>query len=282
MSHQQTQQPETQGAGSLEHAPQVAVRDGDQLLCPCCGAVLMYLSEDEPSEEPSQPPPPTYPKLPGMGPSPWDILGRRQDAEKEAAWQAYQQAEQAKQDERYAQYLASDDPQLCADYLTVPIDPDVAAYEFPDHAPPALPAPKRVRSQRKSDSPRQRQPKQTWQDVRLDPPYTYQQQRYMAWTFYHLKIQDLELQDKIRLKQAKIERQRNQLGGTQPIPSYQQYLPDETAPKVHPPVQVVEFDLHYWIEKVRQEANALHGDMSTTSDIRETQRKVLTYERGPP
>ncbi|WDI41098.1 hypothetical protein [Bremerella sp. P1] len=45
MSHHHASQPETHGAGSKGHAPQVAVRDGNRLLCPCCGEVLMVLPE---------------------------------------------------------------------------------------------------------------------------------------------------------------------------------------------------------------------------------------------
>ncbi|WDI39912.1 hypothetical protein [Bremerella sp. P1] len=49
MSHHHASQPETHGAGSKAHAPQVAVRDGNRLLCPCCGEVLMVLPEKPPS-----------------------------------------------------------------------------------------------------------------------------------------------------------------------------------------------------------------------------------------
>ncbi|WDI42987.1 hypothetical protein [Bremerella sp. P1] len=49
MSHHHASQPETHGAGSKGHAPQVAVRDGNRLLCPCCGEVLMVLPETPPS-----------------------------------------------------------------------------------------------------------------------------------------------------------------------------------------------------------------------------------------
>ncbi|WDI44325.1 hypothetical protein [Bremerella sp. P1] len=49
MSHHHAPQPEKHGAGSKGHAPQVAVRDGNRLLCPCCGEVLMVLPEKPPS-----------------------------------------------------------------------------------------------------------------------------------------------------------------------------------------------------------------------------------------
>ncbi|WDI43212.1 hypothetical protein [Bremerella sp. P1] len=45
MSHHHAAQPEKHGAGSKGHAPQVAVRDGNRLLCPCCGEVLLVLPE---------------------------------------------------------------------------------------------------------------------------------------------------------------------------------------------------------------------------------------------
>ncbi|WDI44190.1 hypothetical protein [Bremerella sp. P1] len=49
MSHHHAAQPEKHGAGHSGHAPQVAVRDGNRLLCPCCGEVLMVLPEKPPS-----------------------------------------------------------------------------------------------------------------------------------------------------------------------------------------------------------------------------------------
>ncbi|WDI41454.1 hypothetical protein [Bremerella sp. P1] len=49
MSHHHAAQSENHGAGSKGHAPQVAVRDGNRLLCPCCGEVLMVLPETPPS-----------------------------------------------------------------------------------------------------------------------------------------------------------------------------------------------------------------------------------------
>ncbi|WDI40006.1 hypothetical protein [Bremerella sp. P1] len=49
MSHHHAPQLETHGAGSKGHAPQVAVRDRNRLLCPCCGEVLLVLPETPPS-----------------------------------------------------------------------------------------------------------------------------------------------------------------------------------------------------------------------------------------
>ncbi|MEW4563121.1 hypothetical protein AB1K70_11380 [Bremerella sp. JC770] len=250
MSHHHNVQPETHGA----HAPQVAVRDGNRLLCPCCGEVLMVLSE-EASEAPADQDQAATAELP-YDPiskklySPWDAIVARQDAAKAAAWQAYDEAQREKQQQRYAEYLESDDPGFCADYLTVPIDPQVAAYEFPDEDPPQLPAKKRTPSSRASGGSRSRRHEKRWRDVPLNEPYSYQEKRYLAWTYYWLKLQDLELQEKIRVKQAKIVALRREQGIAGEVASYEAYLPSEELPQVQPHVEVVEFDLLDWLQRV--------------------------------
>lgn len=268
------EQPEKHGA----KAPQVAVRDGDRLLCPCCGQVLMYLSEEDPEGRPSeQPSATTYPKLPGMPPSPWDIIARRQDAQKEAAWEAYCQDQQAKQDQAYARYLQSDDPGFCADYLMMPIDPEVAAYEFPAEDPPTLPSQKKTRQPCGSHSKTHRQQKLRPQDISLEEPYSHDVKRYLAWTFYHLKVQDLELQEKILVKQTKLDRLRNEQGGVHEVACYEAFLPNEDVTKVRPHVEVVEFDLLHWIERVR--------DNEECTPYRNTRLSSVVHqgkERGPP
>ncbi|WDI40712.1 hypothetical protein [Bremerella sp. P1] len=279
MSHHHVAQLETHGAGSTEHAPQVAVRDGNRLLCPCCGEVLMHLAVEEPCEEPSPTPEPAYPKPPGMRPSPWEAIARRQDALKEAAWEAFQQAERAKQEARHAQFLASDDPGFCADYLTVPIDPHVAAYDFPEEDPPQLPSPKRTKQNRDEDSPTRRKRPKRWKDLPLEQPYTYQEKRYLAWSFYRLKLQDLELQEKIHTKQTKIECLRRELGASHEVPEYEPYLPSEDVPKVCPHVEVVEFDLLYWIDQVSVAQHA-QADLGVAPGLALNENQP--NERGPP
>ncbi|WDI42058.1 hypothetical protein [Bremerella sp. P1] len=276
MSHHHAPKPETHGAGSTEHAPQVAVRDGNRLVCPCCGEVLMYLSDDEPHEEPSPPQEPSC-KPPRMRPSPWDEIARRQDALKEAAWQAYEQAQKAEQEQRLAQFLASDDPGFCADYLTQPIDPEVAAYEFPEEDPPELPNPKRARQTRTTDSATSRPRSRRRHDLPLEQPHTHQEKRYLAWTFYHLKLQDLELQEKIHAKQAKIDCLRRELGGVRDVPSYEQHLPSENVPKVRPHIEVVEFDLQFWIEQVKRDQGYQSYESTRLKTVLEQAK-----ERGPP
>ncbi|MFN3148320.1 hypothetical protein [Bremerella sp.] len=276
MSHHHAPQPESHGAGSTEHAPQVAVRDGNRLLCPCCGEVLMYLPDDEPAQQPSPPQPPAA-KLPGMPPSPCDVIAQRQDAQKEAAWKAYRQAEKTQQQDLYAQYLASDDPEFCADYLTQPIDPEVAAYEFPTEDPPKLPSRKRTRPPNsRNPQPRKSRPN-AWRDIPLEEPYTYQEKRYMAWTFYQLKVQDLELQEQILARQERIEGLRRELGGPVELPSYEPHLPRCDVPKVRPQVKVVEFDLLHWIDQV---SDNIDGPVVQSSRLIPSGDKA--NERGPP
>ncbi|WDI43586.1 hypothetical protein [Bremerella sp. P1] len=277
MSHHHALQPETQGAGSTEHAPQVAVRDGNRLRCPCCGEVLMILADDESSEEPASSPKPPPFKTPRMRPSPWEAIARRQDAQKEAAWEAYCQAEKAQREALHAQFLESDDPEFCADYLTEPIDPEVAGYEFPEEDPPQLPSPKRTRPPRARDSETSRKQKAPRYDLHLKEPYTYQEKRYLAWSYYRLKLQDLELQEKIHVKQAKIDRLRRELGGVLETPLYEQHLPEANVPKVRPRVEVVEFDLLFWLDQV-----SLIDEERAPANLGVAPETNPANERGPP
>jgi len=275
MSHHHNAQPETHGA----HAPQVAVRDGNRLLCPCCGEVLMVLSVEAPDtsgdETPAAPAETPYGPISKKLYSPWDAIVARQDAAKEAAWRASAEAERAKHQQRYAEYLASDDPGFCADYLMVPIDPDVAAYKFPDEDPPQLPSAKRTTPRQASGTGRSRRNETRWRDVPLSEPYTYQEKRYLAWTYYWLKLQDLELQEKIRVKQAKIDALRRELGIAGEVASYEAYLPSEDLPQVQPHVEVVEFDLLDWLQRVPPQAIVI----PSSTRIHFLHR---AKERGPP
>jgi len=240
-------------------------------------------------ETPDQPAEPESPRAeePPLGPipkglySPWDAIAQRQDAAKEAAWQAYAEHQQAKQDQQYAQFLQSDDPQFCADYLTVPIDPEVAAYAFPEEDPPRLPGRKKTTKPSSRDTSSGRQRKTHWREVPLEEPLTYQQKRYLAWTYYHLKLQDLELQEKILAKQAKIDRLRRELGETETVCAYQAYLPQIDLPKVQPNVEVVEFDLLYWLDQVQSTNDHQQQDTGNQPRVR-LQPTRSPPKRGPP
>ncbi|WDI40429.1 hypothetical protein [Bremerella sp. P1] len=277
MSHHHAIQPEKHGAGSPEHAPQVAVRDGNRLLCPCCGEVLLYLSADQPREEPLPPPEPSNRKPPGMRPSPWEAIAWRQDAIQEAAWEAFNESRTAEQEALHTQFVESDDPEFCANYLTEPIDAEVAAYEFPVEDPPPLPSRKRTRPPRKRNSEARHNKRAPHHGLPLEEPYTYQEKRYLAWSFYHLKVQDLELQAKIRLKQAKIDCLRRDAGGDAAVLSYEKYLPNKDVPKVRPRVEVIEFDLMHWVEHVTRDQRS-----PSYESIRLKTLLEQVKERGPP
>ncbi|MEW4561593.1 hypothetical protein AB1K70_03650 [Bremerella sp. JC770] len=268
MSHHHHTQPESNGA----QAPQVAVRDGNRLLCPCCGEVLLVLAEEVPEERAEEPAEseqtPRYGPIPHGIYSPWDAIAARQDAAKQAAWAAFHASQNAKQEAEYAQFLASDDPKFCADYLSMPIDPAVAAYEFPTEDPPPLPSPKKPNQAGPRQAGAGRKRNQRGSDVPLHQPLTYQEKRYLAWTYYHLKLQALELQEKILAKQAKIDCLRQDLGGEFDVPEYEAYLPDEALPVVFPHVEVVEFDLLDWMNRSRADERGVD--------------KHDAHERGPP
>ncbi|MBA2115172.1 hypothetical protein HOV93_23440 [Planctomycetes bacterium FF15] len=308
MSHHH-EKPEKHEPGASAHGSQVAVIDGNRLLCPCCGEVLAILADEPPEEpvdnesvnnepaqeEPADEPPwqPTESKhfvlpQPDLS-SPWDEIARRQDALKEAAWEAYNQSEKAKQEALYAQYLESDDPGFLADYLTVPIDPEIDAYEIPAEDPPPLPSRKKTKPARTVTRPPREQNTETWRQRKLrwrthlfEEPRTRDRDRFLAWTFYHTKMFNLQLQEEIRLKQAKIEGLRFEHGVAEVPPSYEEHLPSDNLPKARPHVAVQEFDLLYWIEQVsRSEESHAHKDVSMApANVKPNQ--YLAKERGPP
>jgi len=219
--------------------------------------VLADEAAAEPASEPTaSPPEPRYGHMPKGMYSPWDAIAARQEALKQAAWQAFHEDQDKQQEELYTQFLESDDPGFCADYLQVPIDPEVAAYTFPEEDPPPLPAPKRPRRSCRRNSSTRRQQKNKWRDIPLTEPLTRDEKRYLAWTYYHLKLQDLQLQEKILAKQAKIDRLRHQLGGAtdvaaSDVPLAISDLAANDLPPVRPHVEVVEFDLLAWMDHVR-------------------------------
>ncbi|MFN3152632.1 hypothetical protein, partial [Bremerella sp.] len=96
-SHHHAPQPENRGDGHTSHTPQVAVRDGNRLLCPCCGEVLLVLPAEPLNQVTSKkfnPPkfdPPKIDqrsKVKRISCPTLDAIIARQEAEEEAAFQA--------------------------------------------------------------------------------------------------------------------------------------------------------------------------------------------------
>jgi len=285
MSSTHEPQPETQGAHAPAHAPQVAVRDGNRLLCPCCGEVLFVLNVGTPRERGSEPgyplrdprhagPTPRQParrfkELPQPQVSIWDEITKEQEALKKAAFEAYCQAEKAEQEAQINRLLDTEDPGQMADRLVVPIDPQVNAYEIPAEDPPSLP--KRKRSTRRTpSSPRPRdveRQRSRWQrEHRLwrllfESPLTHDVKRLRAWTFYHWKRRDLQLQALIDRQQSRVDRLRRKRGGEREESSQEVPFQIVALPRTLFPIRLVEYDLWSWMMQVRGREEHAQADL---------------------
>jgi len=187
-------QPEKHGSGAHAHAPQVAVREGNRLLCPCCGEVLFLLKETSP-----------------VGPA-----CRGSDS-------GYQDSDpRSREVHTPPESIEDDEPGYRADGLVCEIDPEVEAYEIPEEDPPPAPVLPTFKEPRKRSTeprpPRVRDDETRWRERQryrlkrpLRVPTHYEGRRLLAWTFYRLKALDLQLQREIREKEAQIEQLRAEL-----------------------------------------------------------------------
>ncbi|PQO27475.1 hypothetical protein C5Y96_18235 [Blastopirellula marina] len=220
MSHPDPQ-PEQHGAGHHSQTPQVAVRDGNRLICPCCGEVLMVIP-DRPIEEmtifqqanqvrvsPKGDPRRTCAAL--------EEMIARQEAEERGDHKPPQEEEPPPEP-----FVYVPDPNRLtyrADPLVEPIDPEVAAHQFPDMRPPwVVPQAKKPRNPPAYRAPRERDDntrEREWQLRRMKRPpeeaWTYELARLYAWTYYRLQKLDRQLQGEICAKQAELDRLEQEL-----------------------------------------------------------------------
>ncbi|WDI42661.1 hypothetical protein [Bremerella sp. P1] len=242
MSHHHAAQPETHGAGSPGHAPQVAVRDGNRLLCPCCGEVLLVLP-NEPLAEPvreksARPANAASQSMPHPKSFTLDEIVRRQEAQEEAAFQAAM-AEDVSPEEPSSQEAMTHWPHYGANSKIAWIDPKVAAYEFPEGDPPPISTSRRpIRSRSLSDD--SREPRERDSDTRfrewelrrakrpLREPQTYASARLFAWTYYRLKTLNIQLIGEVTAKQDEIDALKRELNVSKQEPSQEEQPRPET------------------------------------------------------
>ncbi|MFN3150409.1 hypothetical protein [Bremerella sp.] len=229
-SHHHASQPEKQGDGQPGQAPQVAVRDGNRLLCPCCGEVLMILPEQPLNQKVTKKfDPPKIDqrsKVKRISCPTLDAIIARQEAEEEAAFQASMAPKEPTEDSPVSP-VEPEGPRYQADPIVVPIDPDVAAYEFPEFNPPAPPKqtrtrtpkiprdkPWRIRDKGDRGSDRDRQPRR--KERPLVDPWSHRSARIYAWMYYRMQRLNVQLIGEICAKQEAIEQLTNDLTGTKP------------------------------------------------------------------
>ncbi|MFN3149333.1 hypothetical protein, partial [Bremerella sp.] len=227
-SHHHAQQPEKQGDGHTGHGSQVAVRDGNRLLCPCCGEVLMILPEEPLNQVTSKrfnPPKFDPPKIDQkhrvkrISCPTLDAIIARQEAEEEAAFQA-SMAPKEPAEVSPASPVEPEGPRYQADPIVVPIDSDVAAYEFPEFDPPEPPNRTRTRTPKipldkpwrmrdKGDRGRDRDRQPRSKERPLVDPWSHRSARIYAWMYYRMQKLNVQLIGEICAKQEAIEQLTN-------------------------------------------------------------------------
>jgi len=210
MSSTHEKQPEKHGGGAHASGRVVAVRDGNRLLCPCCGEVLMVLTAKPAKRPRGKRTPGAYPLdsegLPRPQSATLDEISRRQEAARSEAARLEEAVQAAS-----AEAIATDEPGYRADGLVCPIiDPQVEAYQVPAEDPPPLPP--GITGPRPRDNETRRRERQRYRLKRpLRQSSTYEGKRLRAWYFYRLKAFDLQLQREIREQVETIQQLRRKL-----------------------------------------------------------------------
>jgi len=202
---------------------------------------------------------------------------------KQAAFDAYCQAERAQEEERLSRFLDASDPGAMADALRGPIQQEIDAYQVPTDDPPPItqkhkrPASASPRPSRQRDLAQQRRDRARERRLRkilFKAAPTRDVKRLRAWVFYRLKIYDLHLQQQIRLRQARIDRLRRPPRGTPEGPACEVHFPLDRLPKFQFPWNVIEYDLWAWMRHVRVRKGHAHEEVSMAPSPNK--------ERGPP
>ncbi|MBA2114262.1 hypothetical protein [Bremerella alba] len=287
MSHHH-EKPEKHEPGASAHGSQVAVIDGNRLLCPCCGEVLAILADEPPQEPPEEPPfeNPMHRAEYGNDPlgrpqgATLSAIIRRQEAQ-EAITREPEEVPQETEEEYFTRVMDEAGPSYRADPLVVPIDPEIEAYEFPKEDPPEIPKPKKSQPAKLPPlEPRPKRERQLHHRYRereihrskqpIQEPLSYQEKRFFAWTYYRMKALNLQLQGEICAKQEEIDALERELNRPHETPSKEQ---PSTTP----------------LTKHRLPCPRLrgHGKKVVQNRRRDRVRQALerasqTKERGPP
>lgn len=142
----------------------------------------------------------------------------RQEAPKDAAYR-----DAPVPPEPLSPILKPSEPFYRADPIVVPIDPEVAAFEFPEEQPPTVELPRKPRAIARPRRPRR--PRRERFSMRLPKgkgrprckgfgdPLTYEGARLYAWTYYRLKALNLQLAGEICAKHEELETLQQEVAG---------------------------------------------------------------------
>ncbi len=293
------------------------MRDGNRLLCPCCGQVLMVLKEKRFT-------PPKRHHAQGDPRRTWPSL-ERLIAEQEAHYENGA-AQEVPEEEPTSANDHQDDPMYRADSLVVPIDEKVAAHEFPPLDPPPLDPPPfdPPKIERPAKPPAERAPQEgaAYQPPRdwnsryeehqrrrsqrpLEEATSYEMARLYAWAYYRLKRLAVQIEQEIAKKEAEVNRLQTKLNGGQqeithqpstetPMNTKQDYeeksitMPREGRPlrvdRTHAQADLVVAPgtLHENGHGTRRHAHADEGMAPGSGLIKRNAPAEVAEERGPP
>ncbi len=292
MSRSHTPQPEQHGVTHTGQSPQVAVRDGNRLLCPCCGQTLMVLKEKRFR-------PPKKHHMQGDPRRTWPSL-ERLIAEQEAHYQNGS-ADEPPSQEPPRKDDDQDRPMYRADSLIVPIDPQVASHEFPPLDPPPFDPLKISKPVKRSPQegvaykpPRdwntQYEEHQRRRSKRpLEEATTYEMARLYAWAYYRLQRLAVQIEKEIAAKEAEVETLQTELSGGHVEPS-KTASTDRTEPTIDARAQAnlsvvpSEGNTHgrTMTMTTRRHAHADEGMAPRSMNEASTNHASLANERGPP
>ncbi len=288
MSQLPTSPPEIHGAGHNADAVQVAVRDGNRLLCPCCGQVLMVLKEKSKRFTPPKmhkvhgDPRPTWPGLEKL------IArqeGQAEDADQTARVEGLSPPQQPPADD------SAEHPAYRADALVVPIDPQIAAHPFPEWDPPPL-APSQTTRPVKLPAARLPEVNVTYRPTQkrngdysdrlpgrrtqpLQEPFTQEGARLHAWAYYRLQQLAVQLEQEIRACEAQIQRLQTKLNGPENQPT-----PTEATMPEERPSTTTRFKRAF--PPVKRHAHADKGMAPTAAACEVPAQPIQASGRGPP
>ncbi len=234
----------------------------------------------------------------------WPSL-ERLIAEQEAHYQNGS-AQEVPEEEPRAEDDNQDRPAYRADSLIVPIDPQVAAHQFPDVDPPQIPKPVKLPAERLPQAKLRHQPPRDWNTQHeehqrrrrkrpLEEATSYEMARLYAWAYYRLQRLAVQIEAEIAAKQAEVERlQAKSDGGKKDTNSVRQPSPTQRHDlAVTTPESDAQADLDVapgaanttrkaMTIPTQRHAHADEGMAPRSVSVEQTTSAAAANERGPP
>ncbi len=187
-----------------------------------------------------------------------------------------------------------DRPAYRADSLIVPIDPKIAAHQFPDVDPPQIPKPVKLSGERLPQAKHPHQPPRDWNTryeehqrrrskLPLEEASTYEMARLYAWAYYRLQRLAVQIENEMAAKQKEIARLQAKLDGAQQEKTEQPSTekPMNTNPIHEEKNNKLERDLQPQRD-IQRHAHADEGMAPQRISVERTTQPTAAHRRGPP